>query len=151
MQLGFVGTGEITSAMVTGLSSSDAELRSIRLSPRNLEVAAHLANRFPNVSIASSNQDVLDHCDTVMIAVRPQVAGSVLSELRFRPGHCVISVRVRAFVAESVGVRRTCNAHHKSRTAAINRPTNRSDGNLSAGPVRGGSFCCHRNCVCPRN
>lgn len=92
MKLGFVGTGEITSAMVTGLSSSDAELHSIRLSPRNLAIATDLANRFPGVSIASSNQDVLDHCDTVMIAVRPHVAQSVLSELRFRPDHRVISV-----------------------------------------------------------
>jgi pyrroline-5-carboxylate reductase len=71
MKLGFIGTGEITSAMVTGLSSSDAELHSIRLSPRNLAIATELANRFPNVSIASSNQDVLEHCDTVVIAVRP--------------------------------------------------------------------------------
>jgi len=92
MKLGFVGTGEITLAMVTGLSSSDAERHSIRLSPRNLAIATDLAHRFPGVSIASSNQDVLDHCDTVVIAVRPHVAQSVLSELRFRPDHCVISV-----------------------------------------------------------
>ena len=92
MKLGFVGTGEITSAMVTGLSSSDAELHSIRLSPRNLAIATDLANRFPGVSIATSNQDVLDHCDTVVIAVRPHVARSALSELRFRPDHHVISV-----------------------------------------------------------
>jgi pyrroline-5-carboxylate reductase len=113
MNLGFVGIGEITSAMVTGLSSSDAEPRSIRLSPRNLEVATDLANRFRNVSIASSNQDVLDHCDTVVIAVRPQVAGSVLSELRFRPEHCVISVvsalsllRVSEFVVPATRITR---------------------------------------------
>lgn len=101
MKLGFVGTGEITSAMVTGLSSSDAELHSIRLSPRNLAIATDLANRFPNVSIASSNQDVLEHCDTVVIAVRPQVARSALSELRFRPDHCLISV-VSALSLQSV-------------------------------------------------
>jgi pyrroline-5-carboxylate reductase len=92
MKLGFVGTGEITSAMVTGLSSSDAGLHSIRLSLRNPTIAAGLAHRFPGVSIASSNQDVLDYCETVVIAVRPQVARSVLSALRFRPGHRVISV-----------------------------------------------------------
>ena len=92
MKLGFVGTGEITFAMVTGLSSRDGELHSIRLSPRNLAIAKDLANRFPGVSIASSNQDVLDHCDTVVIAVRPHIARSALSELRFRSDHRVISV-----------------------------------------------------------
>src|SRR5438093_12583988 len=92
MKIGFVGTGEITSAMVTGLSTSDVKLHSIRLSPRNLVTATELAKLFPSVSIASSNQDVLDHCDTVVVAVRPPVARSALAELRFRPDHCVISV-----------------------------------------------------------
>jgi pyrroline-5-carboxylate reductase len=92
MKLGFIGTGEITAAMVTGLCSSDAELHCIRLSPRNLEIATHLASSFRGVSVASSNQDVLDSCDTVVIAVRPPIVRSVLSELRFRPDHRVISV-----------------------------------------------------------
>ncbi len=92
MRLGFVGTGEIASAMVTGLSSSGAAPHAIRLSPRNHAIAAELANRFQGVSIASSNQDVLDYCETVVIAGRPQVVRSALSELRFRPDHRVISV-----------------------------------------------------------
>ena len=92
MKLGFVGTGEITSAMVTGLSSYGAASHSIRLSPRNPDAAADLAHRFPGVSVASSNQEVLDDCETVVIAVRPQVVRNVLSELRFRPEHHVISV-----------------------------------------------------------
>src|ERR1700722_19455940 len=100
MTLGFLGTGEITSAMVTGLSSHDTEFRSIRVSPRNLQIATNLANRFRGVSIASSNQDLLDFSDTVVIAVRPPIARDVLSELRFRPDHRVISV-VSALSLES--------------------------------------------------
>jgi pyrroline-5-carboxylate reductase len=92
MRLGFVGTGAITSAMVTGLSSDVAEPPAIRLSPRNPGIAADLANRFPRVSIASSNQDVLDHSEIVVLAIRPQIAPPVISELRFRPEHRVISV-----------------------------------------------------------
>jgi len=92
MRLGFIGTGKIASAIVTGLSSSDAEVESIRLSPRNFAIATDLRKRFARVSIASSNQEVVDYCDTVVIAVRSPVAGSVLSELRFRPSHSIISV-----------------------------------------------------------
>jgi pyrroline-5-carboxylate reductase len=92
MKLGFVGTGEITSAMVTGLSSCGIASHSIRLSPRNSAIAADLADRFAGVTVASSNQEVLDDCETAVIAVRPQVAQNVLSELRFRPDHKVISV-----------------------------------------------------------
>ncbi len=92
MKLGFVGTGAITSAIVTGLSSDLVERCSILLSPRNPEIAADLASRFPNVSIASSNQDVLDQSEIVLLAIRPQIALAVISELHFRPDHHVVSV-----------------------------------------------------------
>lgn len=92
MKLGFVGTGEITSAIVTGLSSSGAEYSSIRLSPRNREMAADLANRFAAVSVAPSNQDVLDSSEVVVLAVRPLIAPGVISELHFRRDQCVISL-----------------------------------------------------------
>ena len=92
MQLGFIGTGEITSSIVTGLSLFGAKPHSIRLSPRNPAIARELADRFKGISIASSNQEVLNHSDTVVIAVRPPVARTVLSEMRFRPDHQVISL-----------------------------------------------------------
>jgi pyrroline-5-carboxylate reductase len=92
MQLGFIGTGEITSSIVTGLKSSSVPAGSIWLSPRNSSVANELAHRFSGISIASCNQEVLDHSDTVVIAVRPTLARDVLAELRFRRDHRVISV-----------------------------------------------------------
>lgn len=92
MQLGFIGTGEITSSIVTGFCSSGGSPHSIRLSPRNRAVAEALASRFNGVSIASRNQEVLDDCDTIVVAVRPPAARSVLSELRFRPEHQVVSL-----------------------------------------------------------
>lgn len=82
----------MTSAIVTGLGSAKLEAHSIWLSPRNPVLAEDLASRFANVSIASSNQEVLDRCTTVVLAVRPQIARTVLSELRFRPDHHVISI-----------------------------------------------------------
>jgi pyrroline-5-carboxylate reductase len=92
MQLGFIGTGEITLSIVTGLSSSGVTAHSIWLSPRNSAVANGLANRFHGISVASCNQEVLDHSDTIVIAVRPSAARGVLSELAFRPDHRVISL-----------------------------------------------------------
>jgi pyrroline-5-carboxylate reductase len=113
MRLGFVGTGAITSAIVTGLSSGVAERSSIRLSPRNPGIAADLAHRFPGVSIASSNQDVLDGSEVVVLAIRPQIAPNVISELRFRRDHRVISIvsglsirRVSALVSPAAQVTR---------------------------------------------
>jgi pyrroline-5-carboxylate reductase len=92
MKLGFIGTGAITSAIVTGLNALDAGQDVISVSPRNAEVAAGLAARFPNVAVAASNQAVLDDSDVVMLAIRPHLTVEVLSDLRFRPDHQVISL-----------------------------------------------------------
>ena len=92
MQLGFIGTGEITSSIVTGLRSFGATPHSIRLSPRNAAIAKELSHRFGDISVASSNQEVLDHSDTIVIAVRPAAVRGVLSELRFGPRHQIISL-----------------------------------------------------------
>ena len=74
MTLGFLGTGAIAAAMVTGFSSEGGPRHRILLSPRNADVAAGLASRFPNVSVAASNQEALDKSETVVLAIRPQVA-----------------------------------------------------------------------------
>lgn len=92
MKLGFIGTGALTSAIVTGLKSVGDNPVSVLLSPRNEEIAASLASRYPDVRVAADNQAVLDDCDTVMLAVRPQMAHQVLPELRFRRDHHLISL-----------------------------------------------------------
>src|SRR5262245_11322678 len=91
MTLGFVGTGTITAAMVRGLHRAGFD-RPLVLSPRNAELAAKLAAECTNVSIGSSNQDVLDQCETVFIAVTPQVVDEVMAGLRFEPRHRVVSL-----------------------------------------------------------
>ncbi|RZQ66019.1 NAD(P)-binding domain-containing protein [Amycolatopsis suaedae] len=86
---GFIGTGEITAAIVTGLSAGTAP--DVFLSPRGREVSRELGARFPNVHVCASNQEVLDNATSVVIAVRPPIGQAVLEELTFRPEHVVIS------------------------------------------------------------
>lgn len=92
MKLGFVGTGALTAAIVTGLKSVADNSVSVLLSPRNEEIAANLALRFDDVQVASDNQAVLDGSDMVMLAVRPQVAHEVIPSLQFRADHHVVSL-----------------------------------------------------------
>jgi pyrroline-5-carboxylate reductase len=113
MRLGFVGTGAITSAIVRGLNGSDDGRDAILVSPRNARIAAALAAEFSNVTVATSNQAVLDGSDVVMLAIRPQVAAEVLSGLKFRADHHVISLmaitpleKVGALVAPAAKVTR---------------------------------------------
>jgi pyrroline-5-carboxylate reductase len=91
MTLGFIGTGAIAAALVEGLQSAP-DAPAILLSPRNAATAARLASQFSNVQVATGNQAVLDGSDTIVLAVRPQIAHDVLSQLRFLPNHRVISL-----------------------------------------------------------
>jgi pyrroline-5-carboxylate reductase len=92
MKLGFVGTGAITEAIVTGTLRSSLAISDISVSPRSADVAARLAAKDKRVMIAASNQAVVDASDIVFLAIRPQVAEEVVPPLRFRSGQSVISV-----------------------------------------------------------
>lgn len=84
MRLGFIGTGIITTAVVTGFCESGAEDLHIIVSPRTKERAAALHEKYPEiVTVAADNQEVIDQSDWVFAALLPQHAETVLSELTF--------------------------------------------------------------------
>ena len=112
MTLGIIGVGAIAAAVVEGLQATSPRCP-IVLSPRNEQRASLLASTFAEVQVAQSNQAVLDASETVIIAVRPQIAHAVLSELSFRPDHRVISLipavtldYLRGMTAPSISVTR---------------------------------------------
>ena len=94
MNVGFIGAGTITEAVVTGLCESGASGLSILLSPRNRERSRALSERYAAVEVAADNQQVVDRSELVFLAVRPQVAADVLAALKFRPQQ-----RVASFIA----------------------------------------------------
>ena len=92
MTLGFIGTGNIASAVVTGLCAAQAPPGKVLVSPRGAEKAFALAAAFPAVEVAPDNQAVVDASATVVLAVRPQDAKRILTPLRFRAEQRVISL-----------------------------------------------------------
>ena len=90
MKYGFIGTGEITKAIVTGMCTTDNPPETIWVSPRNRNNAARLANTFAPVQVGGSNQDVLDQCDVIVLAVLPHQKEAILNPLRFRSDQTVI-------------------------------------------------------------
>lgn len=93
MRLGFIGTGGIAAAVVTGLCTADgAGGLSIRLSPRNREKSARLAATFEQVAVGRDNQDVVDNADTIFLAILPDAREEILMPLQFRPDQTVVSL-----------------------------------------------------------
>ena len=91
MKLGFVGTGDITEAVITGISKTEFGHWPILISPRNREKAERLAAEYANVSIARDNQHVVDEAEMVFLAIRPQIAEDVVRALSFHEGQRVVS------------------------------------------------------------
>jgi pyrroline-5-carboxylate reductase len=91
MAYGVLGVGAIGAAIVTGLCENVDDPPKVLLSPRNAEIAAGLAQRCATVDVAADNQAVVDGAGVVVLCVRPQVAQTVLAELRFPADRVVIS------------------------------------------------------------
>jgi pyrroline-5-carboxylate reductase len=96
MRVGFLGTGEIAAALVTGLSGRGHDLI---VSDRNAQVATDLAARLGDVRIAV-NDAVVAETDVVFLCLMAQVAREVLPTLSFRAEQSVISVMVDVPLAD---------------------------------------------------
>ena len=90
-RIGIIGVGTISTVIVKGFCGSGADCE-IVLSPRNPDKAAALAAEFGNVTVAGSNQEVLDRSEWVIIAVVPRIWKEVCGELSFRKDHCVVNL-----------------------------------------------------------
>ena len=91
MKLGFIGTGKITLSVVTGICISKISFQKILVSPRNRNIAQKLKKRFRKVSIAKTNQEIVDKCNWVFLAVTPRVGTKILPKLNFRSNQKIIS------------------------------------------------------------
>jgi pyrroline-5-carboxylate reductase len=91
MKLGFIGTGKITSSVVTGICRSKISFKKILLSPRNRNVAKKLKKQFRKVSIAKNNKEIVNSCNWVFLAVTPPVGQKIIKNLKFRPSQTIVS------------------------------------------------------------
>ncbi len=73
---GILGVGAIGEAIVTGLCEDASDAPAILLSPRNALRAEALAERFPSVAVAPSNQSLVDGVAVVVASVRARDAAT---------------------------------------------------------------------------
>jgi pyrroline-5-carboxylate reductase len=95
-KVGVIGVGTIGEALTIGLSRFDDPRAEFLLSPRNEAISRRLAARFPNVTVAHSNQAVVDGAEIIILAVRPQIAEELIGRLQFRAEQRIVSL-VAAF------------------------------------------------------
>ena len=91
MNLGFIGTGNIVSDVITGISKSKFSYKKIIISPRNKKKAQYLKKKFKRIVIAKDNQAVIDMSDWAFLGVLPQVGENILPKLNFKKNQTIIS------------------------------------------------------------
>ena len=91
MKLGFIGTGKITSSVITGICTSKISFQKILVSPRNRNIAQKLKKRFRKVNIAKTNQEIVDKCNWIFLALTPKIGAKILPKLNFRSNQKIIS------------------------------------------------------------
>ena len=91
MNLGFLGTGRISSSVIEGIFKSKLKIKKIYISPRNKTIAKKLNKRFKKITISSNNQQLIDKSDWIFLAVTPKVGNKILKTLHFKKNKKIIS------------------------------------------------------------
>ena len=91
MKLGFIGTGEITKAVVIGILGSKLKFKKIYLSERNKKISSFLRKKNKKIQIEKDNQLIIDKSDWVFLAVTPKVGNQIIGKLNFKKKQFIVS------------------------------------------------------------
>ena len=79
--LGFIGGGNMTTAIVRGLIDDGMEPQQILVSEPGVTQQERLRNEFPGCHVTESNELVASRSDTLVLAVKPQVLPAVCAQI----------------------------------------------------------------------
>lgn len=91
-RIGIIGVGELGRALVTGLHEGGDAAPEVFLSPRGARASAELAARHEGVRVCADNQEVVDHAEVVIIAVRARDRHEALAGLTVSDDKIVVNV-----------------------------------------------------------
>ena len=91
MKLGFIGTGEITKAVILGITKSKIKYKKIIISERNSKISSYLKKNNKKIKISSDNQFIIDNSDWIFLAITPNVGKKILKNLKFTKNKTIIS------------------------------------------------------------
>ncbi len=91
MNLGFIGTGKISSSVINGICNSSIKYKKIIISSRNNKVANQLKRKFKKIFIEKDNQKIVNNCNWIFLAVTPSVGEKIIKNLNFKSNQTIIS------------------------------------------------------------
>ena len=91
MNFGFIGSGKITSSVITGICKSSIKYDKIFISLRNKKISKGLKKRFKRIVIEKNNQRIVDKSKWVFLAITPAVGKKIIRDLKFRSSQTIVS------------------------------------------------------------
>ena len=92
MKIGFIGTGKIASAVITGIFESTLANKKIIISSRNKEISKRLKKKYNSIKIAKNNQEILNSSDWIFLSITPIVGNKIIKNLKFKSNQTIISL-----------------------------------------------------------
>tara|TARA_Y100001970_G_scaffold33914_1_gene42127 strand:- start:1874 stop:2644 length:771 start_codon:yes stop_codon:yes gene_type:complete len=91
MQLGFIGSGEITKAVILGILKSKIKYQKIFISKRNNTISNYLKSRSKKIVVLKDNQEIVNKSKIVFLAVTPEVGKRIIKSLKFKKTQTIVS------------------------------------------------------------
>ena len=91
--IGFIGAGNMAYALINGLLNNGYDSKNIKVSDPNDELLRKREAEL-NITTFTNNSSLVEVCDIIVFAVKPQVLSEVCLELRekIKPNHLLISI-----------------------------------------------------------
>ena len=91
--IGFIGAGNMAYALINGLLNNGYDSKNIKVSDPNDELLRKREAEL-NITTFANNSSLVEVCDIIVFAVKPQVLSEVCLELRekIKPNHLFISI-----------------------------------------------------------
>jgi len=91
MKLGFIGTGQISKAVIHGILGSKLKISKIYISKRNLKISSALSKKSKKIVVLNNNQKILDLSNWIFLAITPSVGNKIIKKLKFKKTHTIVS------------------------------------------------------------
>jgi len=91
--IGFIGAGNMAYALISGLINNDFPAENIAVSDLSSELLSQRKTEF-NLKVFTDNTDLVNNCDIIVLAVKPQVLFDVCDQIKndISDKHLIISI-----------------------------------------------------------
>ena len=91
MNLGFIGSGQISKAVIHGILGSNIKYSKIYISKRNSKISKSLSKKSKKIVVIKDNQKILNLSSWVFLAITPSIGNQIIKKLKFKKKHIIVS------------------------------------------------------------